>query len=218
MARKKKHVSFEEPVAAAEPEAFVDRTPVGSVGGNNPVATRITLPLTETGSIDWSAAKEGTSEQFTQAVLSDPATLEMIGLAAEQTEGPAAIPLSGWQPQQAGFALDMLGSLEALLFSKISDKFLQFHVDMEPAQEAFKLDENDHALIDAPAAKLMEKYIPVSDDWKDEVMFLSAYGYILTKQARRAVELQKDKNEREGVVIEAEPPQSKPNGKETVKH
>jgi hypothetical protein len=202
----------------SQAEGFVDRTPPVSAEGGLSNA-RITLPLTEAGAIDWEAARDGTSEQFTAAVLNDPITLEMIGLAAEQTEG-AVPPASGWQPQQAGFALDILGSLEALILSRISPKVLHFKIEDEVAQAAFKLDEADHAMLDAPGARLMNKYITIAEGWEDEAMFLTALGYVITKQTRLAVAMQVKKNEEDGVVIEQpySPPPKANGAAEAVKH
>ena len=182
MKRKKKPVVFNEPEIV---EGFVARnidTPEPSTG-----KSRITLHVTEDG-IDWERSAE--PDEVLQAITNDPTMLEKIATCPDFQDSPTDGSPALVTDEEAGLVLDVLTSVEGMIFSGISKKVLGMKIDSKVVNKNFHLTEEDHKRQDPLAAQglnMLQEFLQLDPRWRWAVFLTMAHGASLVRNVKNCV-------------------------------
>ena len=150
-------------------EAFVER-PQSETDRGAGRPQRLSLRLTDEGTVDWEQVSESQKEKFYNAVLNDPDALERIATAvggdAIEVEDPLAV-----KPKHIGYFLDGFAWLERQVLPKYIAKKSNNQVIITPeiAHQAFSFtDEQKQEMGPDGAAFANESIMPHLPEWLRE--------------------------------------------------
>jgi hypothetical protein len=179
-------------------------------------ASRIVLPLTSDGKINWDKVRSSQREQFLSVVNDDIITLEHIGMSHDSSgsdneeEGNEGLKLT---TENVGALIDTFNKANTIVFrmvaplviphpikSRMARKRVPLVIDTDIALSAFTLSEEQHKELDPRALRLAKKYMPEAakkhlDVYMLLMMYLKYTGEncvsAITKQVNRDIEKMK---------------------------
>ena len=151
-------------------EAFVERPQEENQPSR---ASRISLHVSEDGTIDWSQATDAQKQAFIQTVTHDPETLEMIGSAVGDEETPEGfVTPAHMKIFLEGYAGAERAAIPWLIEQKSKGLI---KIPKEVAKEIYSFTEEEKESIAPDGAKFVnEELMPNLPDWFKEWLF--AFG------------------------------------------
>lgn len=145
-------------------DAFVEHPPEE---GRPRRVQRISLKVTEEGTIDWDSASDSQKEQFATLVANDPTALEMIGLKAGDGEPEGGFHV---KPEHVGMFLDGYAKVQRFLIPKIIERKSKGVVRITPgmAAAAFNFTDEQKEELGPDGAAWANETIPES--WRQWLM------------------------------------------------
>ena len=212
--RRRRQPPPEEPIS----EGFVTRNlesdDIPSDGG------RFTVYLNQDGSVDWDKTKSDVGDLVVDTITKDADLLEKVAAHPGFADGTPANDPTKWQPDEAGFALDLLDKVEGLIVSRLSKQLLGQEITMRTATRAFNTTEEEHKLQDPRAAQALNDFLTVDDPkWRNLSLLCAAHGAAFTRKFREAIKMQAKEpqtvegtfvNKANGHAPETPPPPSVP--------
>lgn len=193
-------------------EAFVE-TPPEQGGPARP--QRLSLRLTDQGTIDWDSASERQKQLFAESVSKDPDALEMIGLAAGGGEGESP-ELGGGsyvKPEHVRMALDGYAKVTAFLIPKYVARRSKGKLVISPeiASEAFRFTEEQKDSLSPDGAAWANEAIPESwRQWFFEnvgpgLKFFGLLFMVTMQQTQHAIEIAKKSQPNTSMAVDVQP-------------
>jgi hypothetical protein len=191
---KKQKKAATAPAEGEVVEGFVERNVDTSPASG---AKRITLHVTEDGGIDWDKSKPGAADELLTAVTNDATMLEKIAACPDfQDDGTGNGDSSLVTSEEAGLVLDVLTSIEGMIFSNVSKKVLGMKVDADVVSENFKLTEEDHKRQDPLAAtglNQLQEFLQIDPRWRWALFLTMAHGAAVGRNIKNCVVAQSQK-------------------------
>jgi hypothetical protein len=170
---------------------------------------RITISLNADGSVNWDQTPREFASKIIDTVSKDADLLEELSKNPEFADGPSD-DASKWQPAEAGFALDLLDRIEAVVLTGISKKVLGMKIEAKHSMAAFVTTEDEHKIQDPRAAQALNDFLTIEDQkWRNLSLLIAAHGAATIRKVKEAIKAQMEA----GPVPESDV--VKPNGKGT---
>lgn len=178
---------------------------------------RVSLPLTEDGSIDWDAASEKHKKLFIQAIKADANGI-LQNIQEEASGAPAKE--SGIADATVVAAANVIFGIEAVAFTTIGARAMPILKNVHPivAVQACMVTEEEMAPVMEPAKRILKDLLPPEvleyQDWAvvgQHVMKLSAAKFKMLVDLGMEIERAKQAGSQTrhgsngGVIIDAEP-------------
>jgi hypothetical protein len=167
-------------------------------------ASRLSLPLTNDGLIDWEHVRGSTAEKVLYVVQNDP---EIAKFAKGEDGADVADVFGGLTAENVSKGLDALCTVNAMVFRVGAAKFIKHPLlktadgkpvplffDQDILDKSFGLTEKQHAELDPRATRLAQKYSGKMPAWlKDNLdlyMFASMFLAYTAENARNVMSAQ----------------------------
>jgi len=172
MGRPKKARAENTPEPASPFASSDESTATQAAVDSPPKQGRISLPLNDDGTFDFSSVRPTTQEKFYNAVKSDPEVMQKIGLGPADDDGVNVF--GGISLENMRATLDMLTKVNGIGFKMLAGRFIKhpfkkdaktgkplpFTFDPELIDQHFILTEEQHRELDPRATRLANKYSP----------------------------------------------------------
>lgn len=207
MARRGKQTSTPGPEIV---EGFVERQSSDEQAPSFAGGDKVTIYTDGSGGVDWDRTNTD-ADQLVSVITSDPTLLEKLASHpdfADDSPSSASDP-TAWQPDEAGFVLDLLDKVEGLLLSRISKSVLGMQITAQTANLCFSTTEEEHKIQDPRAAQALNDFLTIDNPkWRNVALLAAAHGSSFIRKMKEAINLQM-----QHPVEEDEPaPPPKPNG------
>lgn len=206
MKRRKQSTQTEPEIS----EGFVTRQASDEQAPSFDSGGKVTLHLTNEGGVDWDRTKAD-SDKVIDVITKDATLLEKLASHPDFADGEgstAATDPTAWQPDEAGFVIDLLDKVEGLILSRVSKSVLGMTITANTANLAFSTTEEEHKIQDPRAAQALNDFLTIDNPkWRNVALLSAAHGASFLRKLKEAIKLQE-----QNPVVEEPPKPIKPNG------
>ena len=174
-------------------DGFVERQSSDEQAPTFDASGKVTLYVNSDGGVDWDKTRSGTDDKVIDVITKDATLLEKLAAHpdfADDSPSSASDP-TAWQPDEAGFVLDLLDKVEGLIVSRLSKQVLGETITASTTNLAFVTTEDEHKVQDPRAAQALNDFLTIDNPkWRNIALLSAAHGASFVRKLKEAIRIQ----------------------------